>query len=126
MQEESPHTSEPGEWSTVDGLGDTIEERWFRLRRRLGVRDRSRLRELVEAAFAEPRLRALSPGTSVYWLRFSRRATPPVLGDLPLVRALQDGRYEVRMPDGRLREAASTAEAVSLVVAALPTDLPTS
>ncbi|MFE2129631.1 DUF6193 family natural product biosynthesis protein [Streptomyces amritsarensis] len=34
------------------------------------------VRELVEAAFAEPRLRALSPGASVYWLRFSRRAAP--------------------------------------------------
>ncbi|OLZ69093.1 hypothetical protein AVW11_10855 [Streptomyces amritsarensis] len=126
MHEESLPTPEPGTWYPVDGLGDTIGERWLRLRQRLGVRDRSNLRELVEAAFAEPRLRALSPGTSVYWLRFSRRAAPPIFGDLPLARALRDGRYEVRTSDGRLQEAASTAAAVSLLVAALPADIPTS
>ncbi|MFI6005769.1 DUF6193 family natural product biosynthesis protein [Streptomyces sp. NPDC051366] len=56
---------------------------------------------LVEAASAEPRLRVLSPGTSVCWLRFSCRATPPICFDLPLVRALGNGHYEVRTADGR-------------------------
>ncbi|MER7732546.1 DUF6193 family natural product biosynthesis protein [Streptomyces erythrochromogenes] len=125
MHEESRPTPEPRTWYPVDGLGDTIEERWLRLRERLGVRDRSHLRALAEAAFVEPRLRALSPGTGVYWLRFSRRAAPPVFDGLPLARARGDGRYEVRTADGRLQEAASTAEAVSLLVAALPADLPT-
>ncbi|MFF3212782.1 DUF6193 family natural product biosynthesis protein [Streptomyces sp. NPDC002886] len=44
--------------------------------------------------------------------------------DLPMVRALRNGRYEVRTPDGRLWEATGTAEAVAMVVAALPTDVP--
>ncbi|MFF9050721.1 DUF6193 family natural product biosynthesis protein [Streptomyces erythrochromogenes] len=125
MREEIPPTPEPSTWYPVDGLGDTIGERWLRLRERLGVWDRSHLRELVEAAFVEPRLRALSPGTSIHWLRFSHRAAPPVFGGLPLARALGDGRYEVRTADGRLQEAANTAEAVSLLVASLPADLPT-
>ncbi|THA80195.1 DUF6193 family natural product biosynthesis protein [Streptomyces sp. A0592] len=124
MHEQSLPTPDPSTWYPVDGLGDTVEERWLRLQERLGVWDRSSLRELVEAAFVEPRLRALSPGTSVYWLRFSHRAAPPVFGGLPLARTLRDGRYEVRTADGRLQEAANAAEAVSLLVSALPADLP--
>ncbi|MDD9382173.1 DUF6193 family natural product biosynthesis protein [Streptomyces sp. ZAF1911] len=100
-----------------------MEERWRRLRERIAVQDRSGVRDLVEAAFAEPRLRVLSPGMSVCWFRFSRRAAPPVRFDgLPLVRALGDDRYEVRSSDGRLSEATGVAEAISLVVAALPAD----
>ncbi|MFI8259699.1 DUF6193 family natural product biosynthesis protein [Streptomyces sp. NPDC085665] len=111
-------------WAPVDGLGDVVEERWRRLHERLGIRDASLVRELVEAARAEPRLRVLSPGMSVCWLRFSRRTTPPICGDLPLVRALGNGRYQVRTCDGRLQEARGVAEAVALVVAELPADVP--
>ncbi|MFZ3468053.1 DUF6193 family natural product biosynthesis protein [Streptomyces sp. 4.24] len=125
MPEETPPTPEPAPWHQADHLGSTVEERWRRLREQLEVRDASRIRELVEAAFAETRLRALSPGTSVCWLRFSSRPTPPIVfADLPLARALAGGRYEVRTSDGRLREAEGTAEAVALLVAALPADVP--
>ncbi|MFE2547196.1 DUF6193 family natural product biosynthesis protein [Streptomyces sp. NPDC059355] len=120
MSEEMPAAP----WAPVDGLGEVVEERWRRLHERLGVRDASRIRELVEAARAEPRLRVLSPGMTLCWLRFSRRATPPICFDLPLVRALGNGRYEVRTCDGRLQEGPGTAEAVALVVAELPTDVP--
>ncbi|WP_327308758.1 DUF6193 family natural product biosynthesis protein [Streptomyces sp. NBC_01298] len=122
MPTQTPPTPEPRH--QTDRLGDTVEERWRRLRARLAVRDASGIGELVEAAFAEPRLRVLSPGTSLCWLRFGGRATAPIGFDLPLVRALRNGRYEVRTPDGRLWEATGTAEAVAMVVAALPTDLP--
>ncbi|CAM5310232.1 hypothetical protein SAVIM338S_00592 [Streptomyces avidinii] len=129
--------AESAAWHPRDGLGDTVAERWRRLRERLATPPPAHLRErvapwqgrtagmleLVEAAFAEPRLRALSPGTSVCWLRFSRRATPPLCFDLPLVRALGDDRFEVRTPDGRLRGAAGTAEAVAMVVGGLPADV---
>lgn len=85
---------------------------------------RVQVRELVEAAFAEPRLRALSPGMSVYWLRFSPQAAPPVFGDLPMVRPLGDGRFEVRTSDGRLIEAEGAAGAAALLVRELPADVP--
>ncbi|MFI5671248.1 DUF6193 family natural product biosynthesis protein [Streptomyces sp. NPDC051704] len=111
-------------WAPVDGLGDVVEERWRRLHERLGIRDASRVRELVEAARAEPRLRVLSPGTSACRLRFSRRTTPPICWDLPLLRALGNDRYQVRTCDGRLQEARGVAEAVALAVAGLPADVP--
>ncbi|GGS34899.1 hypothetical protein Snoj_00360 [Streptomyces nojiriensis] len=125
MSEETPPTPGPVLWYPVDGLGDSVEARWQRLRERIGVQDLSGIRELVEAAFAEPRLRVLSPGTSAYWLRFSRRATPPICFDLPLVRPLGNDHYEVRTSDGGLQEAAGAREAISLVVAALPADVRT-
>lgn len=125
MSAEVQPTPEPAQWHPRDGLGDTVEERWRRLRERTAIRDPSRLRELVEAAFADPQLRVLSPGTSAYWLRFSHWATPPCFNGLPLVRALRNSGYEVRTAEGRLLEATDVAEAISLVIAALPADIPT-
>ena len=81
------------------------------------------LRVLVEAAFDQPALRALSPGRSMYWLTFSRRAAPPLCGDLPGVMPLGNGRYRVRHADGRLLEADGATEAVAAVLAGLPADV---
>ncbi|WP_406865517.1 DUF6193 family natural product biosynthesis protein [Streptomyces sp. HUAS MG47] len=66
--------------------------------------------------------RALSPGPSMYWLTFSRRAAPPICHDLPRAMPLGNGRYRVRFADGRLRELDSAAEAVALVMEGLPDD----
>ncbi|MFE4261379.1 DUF6193 family natural product biosynthesis protein [Streptomyces sp. NPDC056883] len=65
-----------------------MEERWRGLRERIAVRDRSGIRDLVEAAFAEPRLRVLSPGRprarprrSPSWSPHCRRTRPTPLPD---------------------------------------------
>jgi hypothetical protein len=57
---------------------------------------------------------------SMWRLTFSRRAAPPICGDLPRVMQLKDGRYQVRFDDGRLEETGSAAQAIALVVDALP------
>jgi hypothetical protein len=102
--------------------GEAVPVRWRRLRE-AAVRTRNAaLRELVEAAFAQPRLRALSPGRCMHWLTFSRRAAPPVCLDLPRVMPRGDGRYEVRFADGRVREATGAREAVQAVLDGLPDD----
>ena len=100
--------------------GEAIRVRWRHLRERAAADPR--LRDLVEAAHEQPRLRALSPGTSMLWLTFSRRAAPPISGDLPTVMQLKDGRYQVRFGEGRLEETDSAAQAIALIVDALPDD----
>jgi len=55
-------------------------------------------------------------------LTFSRRAAPPISDDLLQVWQLEDGRYRVRFDDGRLEETGTAAQAIALVVDALPDD----
>jgi hypothetical protein len=113
-----------GTWELAEAheRGEAIPVRWRHLRERAARDPRLRLQELAEAAHEQPRLRALSPGTSMWWLTFSRRAAPPVSGDLPRVMQLNDGHYQVRFGDGRLEETDSAAQAIALVVDALPDD----
>ncbi|MGW4687623.1 DUF6193 family natural product biosynthesis protein [Streptomyces sp. NPDC004244] len=76
-----------------------MEAGWRRLRADCAPGRRGEgLHALAEAAFATPRLRALSPGRSMCWLRFGRRVTPPVCTDVPRVRALGDGRQRCGRP----------------------------
>jgi hypothetical protein len=56
------------------------------------------------------------------WLTFSRRAAPPISSDLPEVVQLDDGRYQVSFGEGRLEETDTAAQAIALVVDALPDD----
>lgn len=100
--------------------GEAIPVRWRHLRARAA--GDPQLRDLVEAAHEQPRLRALSPGTSMCWLTFSRRATPPISDDLPRVMQLSDGQYQVLFDAGRLDQTSSAAQAIALVVDALPDD----
>lgn len=100
--------------------GEAISVRWRHLRERAA--GDPQLRDLVEAAHEQPRLRALSPGTSMWWLTFSRRAAPPISADLPRAMRLDTGRYQVRFDDGRLEETDGAAQAIALVVDALPDD----
>ena len=111
-----------GTWELAEAheRGEAIPVRWRHLRARAA--GDPQLRGLVEAAHEQPRLRALSPGTSMWWLTFSRRAAPPISGDLPRVRQLSDGRYQVRFDDSRLDETDSAAQAIAMVVGALPDD----
>ncbi|MFG1811562.1 DUF6193 family natural product biosynthesis protein [Streptomyces sp. NPDC049040] len=102
--------------------GEAVPVRWRRLRESAGRRQDAALHELVEAAFAQPRLRALSPGQSMHWVTFSRRAAPPICHDLPRVMAIGDGCFRVRFADGRLQDVYGATEAVAVVVGGLPDD----
>ncbi|MEU9083504.1 DUF6193 family natural product biosynthesis protein [Streptomyces sp. NPDC048357] len=108
--------------SEADGPGDAVSVRWRRLRASAAAPPYASLYELVEAAFAEPRLRALSPRTSHDRLRFSRRATAPLRTDLPMVRATGNGRYRVRTCEGLLHHTTGTAETIALILDHLPGD----
>ncbi|MFJ5972910.1 DUF6193 family natural product biosynthesis protein [Streptomyces sp. NPDC093060] len=99
-----------------------MPERWRQLREAAARMQNTALHELVEAAFEQPRLRVLSPGRSMHWVSFSRRAAPPICRDLPQVMPFGDGRYHVRFVDGRLQEVDSAAEAVEVIVDSLPDD----
>lgn len=102
--------------------GEAIAVRWRQLREAAARRPDTALHELVEAAFEQERLRVLSPGRSMYWVTFSRRAAPPICHDLPAAMPLRNGGYQVRFPDGRLQELDSAAEAVAAIIAGLPDD----
>jgi hypothetical protein len=100
--------------------GEAIPVLWRRLRARAA--GDPQLRDLVEAAHEQPRLRALWPGTSMWRLTFSRQAEEGTSADLPRVMQLEDGRYQVRFDGGRLGETDTAAQAIALVVDALPDD----
>ncbi|MGW4807654.1 DUF6193 family natural product biosynthesis protein [Kitasatospora sp. NPDC004272] len=105
--------------------GDPVPARWAGLRAaRPRPRYAAELRAFIEAAHAEPRLRALSPGMSMFWLTFSRRAEHPVCHDLPMVRALGGDRYEIRHGEGRreVREEDGVPDTLAAVLALLPAD----
>ncbi|GAA4965087.1 DUF6193 family natural product biosynthesis protein [Actinoplanes utahensis] len=83
-------------------------------------------RDLIEAAYADPRLRALFPFHSHHSLTFSRRVTFPYTHDAPVITPV-GGRYRVtwwatRSPHGPadIGEVDDPREAVALVVAHLP------
>ena len=102
--------------------GEAVPVRWRQLREAAVLMQDTALHELVEAAFEQPRLRVLSPGRSMCWLTFSRRAAPPICHDLPGVMPIGHGRYRVRFADGRLQEVDGAAEAVTVIVDGLPDD----
>ncbi|MEV0623945.1 DUF6193 family natural product biosynthesis protein [Nonomuraea sp. NPDC050404] len=82
--------------------------------------------DLIEAAYAEPRLRALFPFHSHRTLHFSRCTGFPYTHDLPVIDPRPDGTYRVvwwhdRSPDGPIiREADTPHDAVALIIAYLP------
>ncbi|MEU8677607.1 DUF6193 family natural product biosynthesis protein [Streptomyces sp. NPDC048560] len=101
--------------------GEAVPVRWRRLRESAARTPGSALHELVESAFAQERLRALSPGRSMYWLTFSRRAAPPICHDLPRAMPIGNGRYRVFV-GGRLLEVDGAAQAVAAILDGLPDD----
>lgn len=103
--------------------GEAIPVRWRQLRETAARMQDAGLHELVEAAFAQPRLRVLSPGRSMYWLTFSRRAVPPICRDLPGAMPIGNGRYRVGFADGELHEVDGAAEAVAVILDGLPDDV---
>lgn len=102
--------------------GETVSVRWRQLREAAERRQDAALRAFVETAFAHPRLRVLSPGRSMHWVTFSRRAAPPICHDLPRVMAIGEDRFRVRFADGRLQDVHGATEAVAVIVERLPDD----
>lgn len=102
--------------------GDAVALRWRRLRETASRRPDTGLYALVEAAFEQERLRVLSPGRSMHWLTFSRRAAPPICYDLPAAMPIGNGRYRVRLTDRQLREVEGAAAAVAVILGDLPDD----
>ncbi|MFF9869634.1 DUF6193 family natural product biosynthesis protein [Streptomyces sp. NPDC013953] len=103
--------------------GDAVAVRWRRLRETASRMPDTGLYELVEAAFDQERLRALSPGRSMYWLTFSRRAAPPICADLPAAMPIGNGRYRVRFADRRVQEVDGAASTVAAILEDLPDDV---
>lgn len=80
---------------------------------------------LLEAAYAEPRLRQLHPFTSHHSLNLSSCTEFPYLVQVPAVDPLPDGRFRVRLARsaGVLGWADTAEEAVALVAAHIPPGL---
>ncbi|MFE3953713.1 DUF6193 family natural product biosynthesis protein [Nocardia sp. NPDC059091] len=82
--------------------------------------------DLIEAAYAEPQLRMLFPYSSTWILNLSRCIRYPFSMDVPCIRPVGTGKFEVRrtpnMPAGPsvITVADSAEDAVALVAANLP------
>src|SRR5436190_15702482 len=87
------------------------------------VHDDGRVRaELLEAAYAEPRLRHLFPWTGMGELHFSRCTEQRWTWDIPYIQPAAGGTYLVSGPDRTqtVGPAATAQEAVAMVVERLP------
>ncbi|MEU4155176.1 DUF6193 family natural product biosynthesis protein [Actinoplanes sp. NPDC026670] len=101
--------------------GDHREAKWLHLyENHRDDRIATRLHPFVALAFHEPRLRRLSPYTSLWTLRFSATATWPFTGSYPKVTPVATpGRYVVTTSDGRTHDETDAADTLRLVLAAL-------
>jgi len=108
------------------GPADAVAVKWRLLREsmRAGL-PLPAVRDLVEAAYAEPKLRQLYPFTSHRSLHFTTCTGYPFTWVVPFVDPLQDGRFRVCGPSRRavIGEADSAGEAIALVVRHLPADI---
>jgi hypothetical protein len=87
------------------------------------VRDDGRVRpDLLQAAYAQPRLRQLFPWTGMGELHFSRCTDQPWTWDTPFVLPDADGTYLVCGPyrNQIVGPAATAREAIDMVVQRLP------
>jgi hypothetical protein len=75
--------------------GDPVEAKWKSYRE---TSARHIDHELIEAAYAQPRLRALFPFTSHYTLCLSQCTRFPFTHDLPVIDPIGNGRYRVSWP----------------------------
>jgi hypothetical protein len=95
---------------------DLVEQGWQ------DVRADGRVRiELIDAAYAEPRLRELFPWTGMGELHFSRRTGKRWTWDIPYIGPAKDG-YMVHGPlrSQTVGPAATAAQTIAMVVERLP------
>ncbi|MEV0375959.1 DUF6193 family natural product biosynthesis protein [Streptomyces sp. NPDC050636] len=94
-----------------------VEAGWQRVRIDGRVRP-----ELLEAAYAEPRLRQLFPWTGMGELHFSRCTEFPCTWDIPYIPPAAEGEYRVSGPlrSESVGPAATPQQAVTMVVDRLP------
>ncbi len=108
------------------GPADAVEVKWRWLRESAaGKSPIEGIGLLVEAAYAEPKLRQLYPYTSHWTLCFTTCTGYPFTREVPFVDPLHDGRYRVSRPDrvSVIGETDSAEEAIAMVVDNLPADL---
>ncbi|TQM33479.1 DUF6193 family natural product biosynthesis protein [Nocardia bhagyanarayanae] len=108
-----------GELAEAYERGDPVETKWKIYRR---TRAPHIDHDLIEAAYAQPRLRTLFPYTSHESLRLSRCTREPFTDDLPAIIPLSDGTYQIIGPRPRspIGHANTPSEAVSLLIHHLP------
>lgn len=102
----------------VSAQGEAIVEAGWR-----AVRADGRVREeLIEVAYAQPRLRQLFPRTGMSELHFSRCTGHRWTWDIPYIRPAAEGTYWVSGPlrSQEVGPAATAAQAVAMVVERLP------
>ena len=94
-----------------------VEAGWQKVRADGRVRP-----ELLEAAYAEPRLRQLFPWTGMGELHFSRCTGQRWTWDIPYIQPAVDGEYWVSGPlrSESVGPAPTPAQAVAMVVERLP------
>jgi hypothetical protein len=103
-----------------------VESEWQHLRTEAAGIDWPEYHALIEAAYAEPRLRRLYPYTSHWSLRFATRTRPSLSRDILVCVHSGHGRdYLVTMGymGDNLGQVATAPEAVALAVRHLPEDL---
>jgi hypothetical protein len=101
-------------------LGEIVEAGWQR------VREDGRVRtELLEVAYAEPRLRELFPWTGMGELHFSGCTEHPWTWNIPYILPVAGGTYCVAGPrrTEMVGRVATAQQAVALVVSRLPPGL---
>lgn len=124
----APFVRLTGRFEVPDGdPAGLVASEWRYLRREAVEAGWPEYRALIEAAFAEVRLRELYPFTSHWTLRFSTRTRPCLSDDVWVcVRALDGEGFVVMMGylGPELGRVATAREAVALVVRHLPEGLP--
>lgn len=102
------------------GPAEAVQARW-NLERGMSDDGPDGFKDLLEAAYAEPKLRQLYPLSSHWTLHFSRSTGYARLRDVPFVDPISGGRYRINATTGDVIGEADTAQqAVAMVVAALP------
>ncbi len=98
--------------------GEEVEMRWQAYL--ASADERPEMKAFISAAAAEPKLRQLFPFTSLVSFCFSRCTGYPFTRDIPHVVPLGRDEFEVRSYSDEPLGRGNAAEAVAIVVAALP------
>lgn len=116
LGQDSHHVGQNEDIEQADST-ERVEEGWR------DVRDDGRVRpELLEGAYAEPRLRVLFPWTGMSELHFSRCTEKRWTWDLPYISPGKDGTYWVLGPSRNetVGQVATVAQAIAMLVERLP------